>query len=335
MPKISVVIPTYNSAATISQCLRALRGSSFKDYEIIVSDCGSQDNTAALAQEYCDILLKHTANPGRQQARLRGFQASCGTILVNIDSDVIIDHAMLGIVNDFFTAHPEADAVTGLLSKENPFKNYFSQYKTLYMHYMFRRLPERITFLYGSIYAIRKDSMNFFETKIGVADDTAFGQNLIVNNRKIFLLKNLEVIHLKKHSLLSFARNDFLIPFEWAHIFLSRNGWRQLGKNKTGFAHSSKAQLSSIIAAFLLCATIAMQTPGTVTCPRQATLLLAAAWFILNKDFAVFLKKEKGLLFGLSSLFVTFFDNMVMSLGIVCGAADYVLKKIKSSFKKK
>jgi len=58
-------------------------------------------------------------------------------------------------------AHPDCAALTGLLSKEHPNAGFFSQYKNLYMHYIFKKMSERVTFMYGSINAFRKEELAF------------------------------------------------------------------------------------------------------------------------------------------------------------------------------
>jgi len=321
---ISVIVPVYNRQDVIEKCLRGIRESSYKDYELIVVDCASTDKTFLISKIYADIVIESFHNPERTQARRRGAEASKGQVIVNIDSDVVIKPNTLAIIGDYFLQHQDVDALTGCLSKENPWPDFFSQYKNLYMYYNFKRLPENITFLYGSIYAVKRDAWEGPEFDIKIADDTALGQRLVSEGRKVVFLKELEVVHLKKHNFISFIKNDFLIPFDWAKIFIRYKGWKELGRNNLGFAHASKVQLLSVIlapAVFIL-----LVIGGFNHFYFLPALLLSFVWSFLNVRFIKFLTQERGLVFGCQAFFITFLDNIIMFSGIVWGMLNYVFK---------
>ena len=67
MPKVSVIIPTYNRAAFLPETLRSVKKQPFVDLEIIVADDGSTDNTAAVVQtcgaEVIYLPLPHRGQP--------------------------------------------------------------------------------------------------------------------------------------------------------------------------------------------------------------------------------------------------------------------------------
>lgn len=88
----SVIIPAYNSASTIAECIRALKAQDFqkKDYEIIVVDDGSKDKTAFIAEkEGTKVLRQHNAGPAK--ARNNGAKFANGKILVFTDADCIAE----------------------------------------------------------------------------------------------------------------------------------------------------------------------------------------------------------------------------------------------------
>jgi len=330
---MSVIVPAYNSQDTIEKCLRAIKKSTYRDYEVVVVNCGNQNEISSIANKYADKVIKQQGIE-RSHTRTTGIKAASGEIIVNIDSDVIIKPDTLTKIDDYFSHHPGVDALTGLLSKEHPNPDFFSQYKNLYMHYIFRKLPEKVTFLYGSIYAIRDETAHIYASDIKIADDTALGQKLVSCGKKIAFLRDLEVIHLKKYTLLSFVKNDFQIPFDWAKIFLKYKGWKQLGRNKTGYAHSPKEQLISVV----LAPAIFLVLLGTLFGYASIPVLLFSilAWLVLNFHFLAFLMTERGPIFGISAVFITFIDNMVMAMGILCGFATTFMwglkKMVKLSF---
>ena len=317
MPLLSVVVPVYNRGEVIRECLKGIRSSLYKDYELIVVDCSSIDNTPLVARQYADVFIEAQKGAGRSQARLMGIQAAKGEIIVNVDSDVVIHPDTLGIIDGHFRKNPQAGALTGCLDKENTYPDFFSQYKNLYMHYTFRKLPPEVTFLYGSIYAFRRSAWQYFPPYVKVADDTNLGQQFVSQGIKISFLKELEVTHLKQYNFSSFIMNDFAIPFDWAKIFIEYRGWRQLGRNKLGFAHASKRQLFAVTLAPL--ALILLFAGASNDLYFLAGVFLILTWYVLHSSFFSFLAQEKGLIFACCAFFLTFLDNLIMASGITFG----------------
>jgi glycosyltransferase involved in cell wall biosynthesis len=318
-PALSVVVPVYNGERTLEACLQAVRRSSYRDYELIVVNDASTDASEAIAVRFADKVTRHERNLGLPLSRKSGAEMARGEIIVNLDADVVIFPDTLRKISDFFAENPEADAVVGLLSKECPQQGFFSHYKNLYMNYIFSRLPREITFLYGSIHARRRAVHFPYETiQHKLTEDTEMGQQLIRAGKKIRFLPDLEVTHLKRYSMLSFFKNDFLVPFCWADIFLKNRGWRAWGRRSTGFAHSPKKQLASVVLASVIVMLGAISPVWPV--PVYVFAALLPVWLLLNLRFLAFLTGERGLLFGLAGVFITFLDNGVMACGIFCGA---------------
>ncbi|MGC4007102.1 MAG: glycosyltransferase [Pirellulales bacterium] len=87
-PRVSVIIPTYNRAETLIEAVESVLAQSFRDYEIVVADDGSTDDTAARLAPYLDRLCYDTApNRGQSAARNRAARSARGEILAFLDSD--------------------------------------------------------------------------------------------------------------------------------------------------------------------------------------------------------------------------------------------------------
>jgi len=95
---ISVVIPAYNTALWLSQCLDSLLAQTHEKIEIIVVDDGSQDDTLPIIQKYAarDSRVKaiHKKNGGVTSARLRGIAEATGDWIGFVDSDDEIEPQM-------------------------------------------------------------------------------------------------------------------------------------------------------------------------------------------------------------------------------------------------
>jgi len=94
---ISIVIPTLNEEAYLPKLLKSIKEQSFKDYEIIVADAGSTDNTKKIARQYGATVVKGGL-PG--VGRNNGAAAAKGDFLFFFDSDVKIPKHFLRKAND-------------------------------------------------------------------------------------------------------------------------------------------------------------------------------------------------------------------------------------------
>ncbi|OLE61277.1 MAG: hypothetical protein AUI36_11715 [Cyanobacteria bacterium 13_1_40CM_2_61_4] len=89
-PRVSVVVCSHNGARTIRDSLEGLRRLEYPDYEVIVVDDGSTDDTAAIAGQY-DVRLIRTPNRGLSSARNTGLAVATGEIVAYLDDDAYPD----------------------------------------------------------------------------------------------------------------------------------------------------------------------------------------------------------------------------------------------------
>ena len=88
---ISVIIPAYNAAETIQQCLNSVFNQTYKHLEVIVINDGSTDDLA-LALTNCQrkLTLFDQANKGAPAARNFGFKMSHGEFVIFVDADIVL-----------------------------------------------------------------------------------------------------------------------------------------------------------------------------------------------------------------------------------------------------
>ncbi len=99
MPAISVIIPVYNAEKHLHMCLKSLKSQTFKDYEVIIIDDGSTDNSFNICEKYAKhddrLTLVRQENNGVGAVRKKGLEYIKGKYLLQIDSDDWLESSML------------------------------------------------------------------------------------------------------------------------------------------------------------------------------------------------------------------------------------------------
>lgn len=96
--KLSIIVPIYNVAQYLRKCVDSLLAQDISDYEIILVDDGSTDNSGAIADEilnahsqspiaHCQIKVEHQLNAGLSAARNTGISLATGKYILFVDSD--------------------------------------------------------------------------------------------------------------------------------------------------------------------------------------------------------------------------------------------------------
>jgi len=108
-PEVSVIIPTYNRGWVLREAVDSVLGQDFKDFELIVVDDGSTDNTRQILKSYDqDLIVLRQSNRGVSAARNRGIAAARGRLLAFLDSDDLWLPRKLSSQVDFFNLNPAA-----------------------------------------------------------------------------------------------------------------------------------------------------------------------------------------------------------------------------------
>lgn len=95
-PKISIIIPVYNSAHTIKSCLKSIFSQTFKDFEVILVNDGSTDKIRSVLRSWENkIQIFHQKNQGAPVARNFGFGKSQGEYVIFCDADIVMLPNML------------------------------------------------------------------------------------------------------------------------------------------------------------------------------------------------------------------------------------------------
>lgn len=113
-PAIAVVMPVYNRAAIVGRAIHSVLEQDFGDFELIVVDDGSTDDTPAAVQLMNDPRLKFIrlpANAGGNAARNRGIEAATAPLITFLDSDDAYLPHKLGVLVRTFRERPDIDVL--------------------------------------------------------------------------------------------------------------------------------------------------------------------------------------------------------------------------------
>jgi len=107
--EVSVIIPTYNRGWILKEAIDSVLAQEFRDFELIVVDDGSTDNTPQILESYAqDLTVIRQPNRGVSAARNRGIVAANGRLISFLDSDDLWLPRKLSSQVNFFNSNPEA-----------------------------------------------------------------------------------------------------------------------------------------------------------------------------------------------------------------------------------
>lgn len=107
-PKISIIIPVFNTAKYLPECLNSVTGQTYSNLEIILVDDGSTDDSGKIADAYAKkdqrIKVIHQKNQGQSAARNAGLEKATGEFINFVDSD---DRIKPTFIEDLLSAYDE------------------------------------------------------------------------------------------------------------------------------------------------------------------------------------------------------------------------------------
>lgn len=108
MPTVSVIIPTYNRAGALKEAIDSIIAQDYDDFEIIVVDDGSTDNTQAILESYHQVCVVRQDHLGVSAARNAGIARAGGPLITFLDSDDLWLPGKLSTQVVFFNTNPDA-----------------------------------------------------------------------------------------------------------------------------------------------------------------------------------------------------------------------------------
>ena len=114
VPKFSIVIANYNSDLMLEECLISVFTQTFSDYEIIICDGGSTDNSLNIIKKYADRLSWWCSekDKGQSDAFNKGFSHASGEFLFWLNADDLLMPNALQNAAEYLESHPSCKWLT-------------------------------------------------------------------------------------------------------------------------------------------------------------------------------------------------------------------------------
>lgn len=319
---VSIIIPNYQGGATIGRCLEAAFASRYRNFEIIVVDDCSGDNSIEVINSFPCKLIQLDTHSGAAQARNTGAAHSNGDILFFTDSDCILQQDTLSIVSRTASlAGP--DVVIGGTYTRIPFDNsFFSLFQSIFINYSETREVEHPDYIASHAMVIHsrsfRDSGGFTGKFLPILEDVDFSHRLREAGYRLVMNPAIQVQHIFNFSLYRSLRNAIRKSMYWTIYSI---------KNRDVFADSGTASrgLKTNVAACFAAALVLLTflATGNRVLILLIPLILAIDLFV-NRGLLMAFYRAKGFLFALAATsYYLLLYPVAVGAGVLAGIARY------------
>lgn len=322
---ISVIIPSYNSGQTLTECLDAIFSNKFENFEVIIVSDKSTDNSIDIAKNYNCKIIELKENKGPAFARNTGAKSASGDILLFLDSDCIVKNDALINIDEIFK-NKKANVVQGVYSHKPNYKSINTQYQqSFYCYYTWQENLDYTDSLTSMYFALKKET--FIESegfniniKYATAEDEEFGYSLINRGYKISILKKLSVEHKVNYTLLQFIKRNFKAYIDTVRMHLRNKSYTTKAKQKN---YSNTLMGIPILGLIIMTLLIIIFYPNDIN--YYIFLTLNIIFLFLHFKFFNFVKKTKGSLKAFKIIPICYLDTFLMLLSIPYGSILYFI----------
>jgi GT2 family glycosyltransferase len=266
-------------------------------WELIVVDDASSDDTACVAAQYADTVVRLPVRPsGPAFARNRGFEASRGDIVVFVDADVCVHSGTLRRILQVMDEDRGIGALFGSYDSSPAHRSVVSEFRNLLHHYVHHRDAGEAETFWAGCGAIRADVFR----QVGMFDewhyprpqieDIELGRRMRQHGHRIVLRPEIQGTHLKRWTLKDVMLTDFKhrgVP--WTQLLL------QEGPNAS--AKMLNLRMSEKVCTGLaglgwLAVGTAIVTANVI--PLLLLFVIGTIQAFLNRDFYRFIARERG-----------------------------------------
>ena len=248
-PRFSIVIPCFNEGQFIGRTLESLSRQSFKNFEVIVVDNNSSDNTAQVAESY-GVKVVHESHRGVCWARQSGTLASNGEIVISTDADTVFNEDWLEKIDSTFRNN-DCIAVAGPCAYyDGPW------WAKLYPKLLFgivatySRITGNVFYVTATNLAFKKKVWSGYDTSLTQGgDEVGLLKGLKKNGKMVFV--NSNPVYTSGRRLHKGLAHAIFITFIY-HYIIAYNANRILKRTVIGMAPAYREDSSITVRRFKL-----------------------------------------------------------------------------------
>lgn len=245
MPKVSVIIPVYNSEKYLNKCLDSVFGQSFDDFELILVNDGSSDSSLNIMESYLKrypdkMSVLNQENSGQAAARNRGLDEARGEFVFFVDSDDYLHTDALQIAYSHAAEHKldivcfnlfrdEGGIVTStpgpMCRNSDPVRQYILNEASPCNKLILRALliENKLTFSVGKIYEDLEliPQLALYTDKIGFIDDCLYYYVIHQNStmrQKTYNSKLASIYSVMDSLKEAFSSTPYTVELEYLYI---------------------------------------------------------------------------------------------------------------------
>lgn len=217
--RVSVIIPNYNGGSTIGKCLRAVLASRHDNFEVIVVDDASQDNSIAEIEQYPCKLVRLAQHGGAATARNMGAQHARGGIFFFTDADCLLRDDTLALAAATLATEGPGAIVGGTYTVAPYDRRFCSRFQSVFINYFEARHAPAADYLATHALAMDADIFRrhrgFAEGSLPILEDVEFSHRLRRAGCRLVMNPAIQVRHIFEYSLLRSLRNAFVKSTYW------------------------------------------------------------------------------------------------------------------------
>jgi glycosyltransferase involved in cell wall biosynthesis len=323
---ISVIIPNRNSATTIGKCLAAVQASQHADFEIIVVDDSSEDDSIGVIQRHPCKLVRLERHEGAARARNAGVSHSRGRILFFTDADCLLQPDTLTLAARALALEGSNAIIGGTYTPAPYDRRFFSRFQSIFINHLETRHAPAADYI--ATHALAMDASvfrshrGFAEDVRPILEDVEFSHRLRRAGCRLVMNPAIRVQHVFNYSLIRSLRNAYTKSLYWTDYAIG---------NRDLLADSGTASAGLKLNVLVFAGNVALLSGFAMTENMMLLVLAALALafdLFVNRGLLLAYYRAEGLGYA---LLATLYYLLLYPLAVGAGALAGMLRHVFSS----
>jgi len=312
---VSVIIPNFNGGNTLGKCLEAALTSRYDNFEVIVVDDDSQDNSLAVIAQYPCRLVRLAQHGGAAVARNKGAEQARGNTFFFTDADCLMRDDTLALAAGSLASAGPGAIVGGTYTVAPYDRRFCSRFQSAFINYFEAKQAPAADYLATHALAVKahlfRNHHGFAEDLLPILEDVEFSHRLRRAGCRLIMNPAIQVQHIFEYSLFRSLRNAFVKSKYWTCYAIA---------NRDLLADSGTAsvELKINVCAWSLSGLLLL----SYAMGGEVSLLAAMPWILafnlyVNRGLLLAFQRAEGLGFA---VLATVYYLLLYPVAVVAGA---------------